>query len=318
MKRELHTYLYLKINRMKAAFLTGVICLSFCGSLKAFQPAMPTDTTIRINNKRIEIREVEEKTKVRVYELDENGDRIDGELVFEGHYKDGKSYESRRHSRTLSISLPSWDKDFEGHWAGFGMGFANFADGSLHINDINGVSLRSETSLEYNLNFLEKSFPFSKYNWAIVTGAGFRWSRYRLNTNSYFKENEQGITVLQPAPEGVEYSKSKLNITSFTIPVLLEWQSRKIKGDRFFFSAGVVGVIKTISSSKVVFRDENNKKRKDTVDRGMNIRPVTMDFLIQGGYDWVGFYLKYAPIGLFESGKGPRVHPVAIGLHFHI
>lgn len=299
---------------MKTTALTIFLCMSI--GVNAM--TTPTDTTIRIDNKRLEIKDVEDRLKVRVYELNDQGDKIDDELIFEGHYKDGKSYEKRRHIRSINIPLPTWDKDFDAHWAGFGMGFANFADGSFNINDINGVSLRSENSLEYNLNFLEKSFPFSKYNWAIVTGAGLRWSRYRLNTNSYFKENADGITILQPAPEGTIYSKSKLNITSLTIPVLLEWQSRKIHGDRLFFSAGIVGVVKTISSSKVEFRDENNKKRKDKMDRGMNIRPVTMDFLIQGGYDWIGFYLKYSPVGLFEGGKGPKIHPVSVGLHLHL
>lgn len=303
---------------MKTTFYTVTIGLFICLNASANEVISPADTTIIIDNKRIEVLESEDRMKVRVYELDEQGDEIEREKIFEGHYKDGKSYEKRHHMRTLNIPLPTWDKNFDAHWVGFGMGFANFADGSLHINDINGVSLRSENSLEYNLNFMEMSFPFSKNNWAIVTGAGMRWSRYRLKTNNYFKENEEGITVLQPAPEGIVYSKSKLNITSLTIPVLLEWQSRRVKGDRFFLSAGVVGVIKTISSSKVQYRDENNKKHKDKMDRGMNIRPVNMDFLVQGGYDWIGFYVKYSPIGLFEGGKGPRVHPVSIGLHLHL
>ena len=46
----------------------------------------------------------------------------------------------------------------------------------------------------------------------------------------------------------------------------------------------------------------------------MNIRPVTMDFLFQAGWDWIGLYAKYSPIDLFENGKGPKVHPVSIGL----
>lgn len=298
---------------MRTLTLAIFLCIAFCA--KGMVSA--TDTIIQIDNKRVEITEVDDKMKVRVYEMDEKGNQTDDELVFEGHYKDGKSYE-KRHMRSISISIPSWDKHFDGHWAGFGMGFANFADGSLNINDNDGVSLRSEKSLEYNLNFLEKSFPFSKYNWAFVTGMGLRWNRYRLNSNSYFQENDEGITVLQPAPEGIIYTKSKLNTTSLTIPVLLEWQLRKIKGDRFFLSAGLVGVIKTISSSKVEFRNANNKKTKETMDRGMNIRPVTMDFLIQGGYNSVGFFLKYSPMGLFESGKGPQIQPVSIGFHLHI
>lgn len=51
---------------------------------------------------------------------------------------------------------------------------------------------------------------------------------------------------------------------------------------------------------------------------GMNIRPVTMDFLFQAGWDWIGLYAKYSPIDLFENGKGPKVHPVSIGLQLHL
>ena len=36
------------------------------------------------------------------------------------------------------------------------------------------------------------------------------------------------------------------------------------------------------------------------MDSGMNIRPVTMDFLFQAGWDWIGLYAKYSPIDLFE------------------
>ena len=42
------------------------------------------------------------------------------------------------------------------------------------------------------------------------------------------------------------------------------------------------------------------------MDSGMNIRPVTMDFLFQAGWDWIGLYAKYSPIDLFENGKGPK------------
>jgi len=277
---------------------------------------LAADTTITVDSKRIEVKESGDRLKVRVYEITEEDGVIDDEMVFEGHYKDGKSYERRKHS--INIPLPTWDRDFNAHWAGFGMGFANVADGSFHFNDIDGVSLRSGKSFEYNLNFFEKSFLLSrKANIAIVTGAGMRWSRYRIDTNSYFKEVD-GITILHPAPEGVKYTASRLNITSLTIPILLEWQTRNKRNDDFFISAGVVGVVKTISSSRVTYKNKEGKRRSDKMDGGMNIRPITMDFLFQAGYDWIGVYAKYSPVRLFESGKGPRIHPVSIGLHLHL
>jgi hypothetical protein len=274
-----------------------------------------TDTTIVIDGKRVEIKQTDDRMKVKVYEITGNDKETENEMVFEGHYKDGKSYERRK--RSINIPLPSWNRRYDGHWDGFGMGFANFADEGLRFNDIDGVSLRSGKSLEYNFNVLEKSIPLARHSeFAIVTGAGMRWSRYRLDENKCFKETD-GITYLHNAPEGIHYSSSKLNITSLTIPLLLEWQSKHSRYD-FFVLAGVVGVIKTTSSSRVSYRDESGKKRNDKVDGGMNIRPVTMDFLFQAGYDWLGIYAKYSPMGLFEAEKGPRVHPVSIGLHLHL
>lgn len=276
-----------------------------------------SDTTIQVDDKRIEISNTDDRMKVRVYEVTEEGREIDDEMVFEGHYKDGRTYEKRKHN-AITIPLPNWrNKDFDAHWAGFGMGFANFADADLHLNDIDGVSLRSGKSLEYNLNFFEKSFPFSRYNWGLVTGMGMRWSRYRVDGNQYFKEVD-GITSLIPTDKGLHLSSSKLNITSLTIPLLFEWQNRKRWDSDFFVSFGVVGVVKTTSSSKIVYKDTSGKRHKEKVDGGMNLRPVTMDFLFQAGYDWIGMYMKYSPIGLFEGGKGPKVHPVSIGLQLHI
>lgn len=293
-------------------------CVPAIGLLAAEIQPTETDTVIRVDNKRIEVKDNGGRLKVKVYEMAEDGELTDDEMVFEGHYRDGQSYERRKHIKSINIPLPSWDKDFDPHWAGFGMGFANFA-GSDGINDVDDVSLRSGNSLEYNLNFMEFSFPFSRYRWAVVTGAGMRWSRYRLDMNAHFQEVD-GITQLIAPPENILYDASKLNITSLTIPILLEWQSSKHrrKSPRFFVSGGVVGVVKTISSSRIVFHDESGKKQKLKMDRGMNIRPVTMDFLLQAGVGCIGFYAKYSPMGLFERDKGPKVHPVSLGLHLHL
>lgn len=299
---------------MKRLIAFAALWIPLAAWASGIEPA-PTDTTVVVNGKRIEVKDGGDRLKVRVYELNRENEEIDDEMVFEGHYKDGKSYERRK--RSINIPLPTWSREFDAHWAGFGMGFANIADG-FNFNDIDGISLRGGNSLEYNLNVLEKSFLLSKNsNFAIVTGAGMRWSRYRLDGNSYLKETD-GVTSLHPAPEGIHLSSSKLNITSLTIPVLLEWQNRKKRGDRFFVSAGIVGVIKTISSSKIVYRDERGKKQKEKMDGGMNLRPVTMDFMLQAGYEWIGIYAKYSPIDMFGSGKGPQVQPVSIGLHLHI
>lgn len=256
---------------MKRFLLIVAACLPLMGLMAAEVNPMPADTVIRLDKKRIEVKDNGDRMKVRVYETDSEGDEVDDELVFEGHYRDGQSYERRKHIRTINIPVPTWDRDFSAHWAGFGMGFNSFTGDDL--------PLRKGNSLEFNVNFMEFSLPFSRYNWAIVTGAGIRWNRYRLDTDAYLMEVD-GITQLVPVSEDMNFKKSKLNTTSITIPVLLEWQTRKVRHrPRFFISGGVVGVVKTMSSSKVTYLNDRGKSKTEKMDGGMNLRPVSMDLL---------------------------------------
>ncbi|MDH6534286.1 PorT family protein [Parabacteroides sp. 52] len=302
---------------MKKVLCLIAICIPM-GLLATETHTIVPDTTLYMEGKKIQIKEGEDRMKVRVYDLPSNGEEQEQELVFEGHYKGGQSYERRKHGKSITIPLPYRNRSFDAHWVGLGVGFANFADKDLHVNDIDGVSLNSGKSLEYNLNFFEHDFRLSKrYAWAVVTGVGIRWSRYRLDGDKHFRRVD-GTTLLELAPEGIHYSASKLNITSLTIPILLEWQNRRRYDNDFFISAGIVGVIKTASSSRIVYRDENGKKRKEKMDTGLYIRPINMDFLLQMGYSWIGLYMKYSPFELFENDKGPKIHPVSIGLQLHI
>lgn len=295
---------------MKRFLLIVAACLPLMGLMAAEVNPMPADTVIRLDKKRIEVKDNGDRMKVRVYETDSEGDEVDDELVFEGHYRDGQSYERRKHIRTINIPVPTWDRDFSAHWAGFGMGFNSFTGDDL--------PLRKGNSLEYNVNFMEFSLPFSRYNWAVVTGAGIRWNRYRLDTDAYLMEVD-GVTQLVPVSEDMNFKKSKLNTTSITIPVLLEWQTRKVRHrPRFFISGGVVGVVKTMSSSKVTYLNDRGKSKTEKMDGGMNLRPVSMDLLFQAGVGCMGVYFKYSPIESFESGKGPKVNPISFGLHLHI
>ncbi len=288
----------------------------------ADKESFSTDTVIYLENKKLEIIESGDRTRVRLYELKDHEDGYnEAERIFEGHYREGQSYESRKQSRTINISLPGWHhSDFQGHWEGFGMGFANFATSGLNINNVDGVSLRSGNSLEYNLNLVSYSIPFKGTHLGLVSGIGIRWNRYRINNGEYFKEVD-GVATLLPLNPDYEMKASKLNTTSITIPLLLEWQNKwkssPGKSHQLFFSAGLVAVIKTSSASRIVYYNEAGKKTKEKVDGGMNIRPVNMDILVQGGFRWIGAYAKYSPINFFEKNKGPKMYPVSLGLQFY-
>ena len=286
----------------------------FFGSLTA---ASDDSTKIfEAGNKRILVKENEQKqrTEVQVYEKNNDRDSTFYEQIFEGHYRDGKSSEQRKYL-AVEIPNPRWkSRRFYAHWGGIGFGFANFAE----EGDYSNIPIRSSISSEFNLNLYEKTIPLSnRYKWGIVTGFGLRWTRYHVKGNYHFEEIDD-YTELVKAPEGIRYKNSKLGITSINIPFLLEWQT---PGGHFFLSAGVVGSVKTWSYSWIEFYDETNdrhkKKQKEKVDRGMTLRPVTMDLLAQVGTRNIGFYARYSPISIFEKNKGPELHPLSFGMMLH-
>ena len=80
---------------MKRLFLLIAVCLPVIGLKATDVEPMPTDTVIRLGNKCIVVKDNGERMKVNVYELTEAGDSIDKEMVFEGHYRGGQSYERR-------------------------------------------------------------------------------------------------------------------------------------------------------------------------------------------------------------------------------
>ncbi|MDR0538523.1 MAG: PorT family protein [Tannerellaceae bacterium] len=269
--------------------------------------AQTQEKSVEIDGRQITVKEENGRLKVRVYEEEE-----EKQLIFEGHYIGGKSYERRERAIYIPIPFRRWA--FNPHWDGFSVGFAGLADEEReNINDVEGAQLLSDLSLEYNLNLLEKHYRLGPTsNWAVVTGLGLRWSRYRADKKFYFLEKDN-YTSLQPSPADKDVRASRLNITSLTIPLLMEWQNRH----RLFFSLGIEGVVKTMSSSKLTWRDKRGKEHTDVMDKGMNLRPVSMDFLAQAGFCNIGAYARYSPLSLFESGRGVPAYPVALGLMLH-
>mgnify|MGYP000804690524 FL=1 len=71
---------------MKRLLLIMAFCLPLMGLPAAGVEPIPADTIITLDKKRIEVKDNGDRMKVRVYELTEEGDSIDDEMVFEGHY----------------------------------------------------------------------------------------------------------------------------------------------------------------------------------------------------------------------------------------
>lgn len=299
---------------MKKAILFLVALLLISASTYALEPVQ-NDTTIRFKDKIVELEDSIGQMKVKVYDLQGN----EYNKLYEGIFADGKSYEKWTVLEEIGLSLPFMPQTkkakrgrMEPHWAGIGLGFANISDAQYNLNNIDGISLKSESSKEFYINLFEKILPIYRNNLGLTTGLGFNWRSYYLDYNTHFNEVD-GVTALYDAPAGVEYNYSRLRTFHLTIPLLLEWQPTLGNNHKFFMTAGVIGGINTSASQKVKYKDSSNNTVRDVVAKGLNVAPINIDFHGQIGYGAWSVYAKYSPFSIFQSQKGPDVRSVSVG-----
>lgn len=272
------------------------------------------DTVISFNKKVIHLEDSIGQVKVKVFDKDS----MSYKPVYEGIFTDGKSYEKYTVIEEIGLQLPFLNKShshkkysMEPHWAGIGWGFANISDQN-RINNVAGISIKSESSNEFFINLIEKILPIYRNNLGLTTGVGFDWHNYFLDMNMRLTEVD-GVTGVYDAPTGVNYKYSKLRTFHITVPLMLEWQPAFGKNHDFFISAGAIGGVNTFTSYKVKYQDAAGKTINEG-ERGLNAAPLSLDFCAQIGYGSFSVFAKYSPFGIFQSEKGPDVRAVSLGL----
>ena len=284
--------------------------------LKAVEKVQ-NDTTIRFNRKVIHLEDSIGQVKVNVFDTDS----VPYKPVYEGIFSDGKSYEKWTVMEAVGLQLPFLSNpkgrhhrnySMEPHWAGIGWGFANIADQNLKMNNIHGISLKSESSNEFFVNLIEKILPVYRNTFGLTTGIGFDWHNYFMDMNTHLVEVD-GITNVYAAPSGVNYEYSRLRTFHITVPLMLEWQPTFGRNHKFYMSAGVIGGVNTFASFKVNYKDADGNSITKVEGKGLNVAPLSLDFSGQIGYGAWSVFAKYSPFSIFQSGKGPEVRAVSMG-----
>jgi len=300
----------------KFILLPALALLPFSSMLAS--DATVKDTTVHFNNKIIEIRDSVDQVNVKVSKTDKN-DTTAYKTVFEGLYSDNQSYERWSVVEELGIQIPFMTNkkirekhryEMQSHIGGFGWGFITMTDG-VALNNVSGVQLNLNKSYEFNYNMIEHITPIFFRYLGISSGVGFSWRYYELDNNTYFNEVNDLVTVATGAATN-NYKYSRLSNWYLTIPVMLELQIFKSSKYKPYLAAGVVGDVRLTTSSNTKYVNPTGSNIH-TSQRGMNVLPLSMDYVAQAGMGKVSIYAKYSPIGIFESGKGPYVQHASIG-----
>ena len=132
---------------------------------------------------------------------------------------------------------------FKGHWSGVEFGFNNYVttDKSLIMpDDISYMTLRSNKSLNFNINFSQLSLGITRHI-GFVTGLGLNFENYKFDGNNNIQKGTDGIIeILDP---GTTLEKSKLATVFLNLPFMLELQL-PVNNNQLNIAAGPIGSVK--------------------------------------------------------------------------
>ncbi|MFP4023605.1 MAG: outer membrane beta-barrel protein [Thiohalospira sp.] len=211
-----------------------------------------------------------------------------------------------------------WDDSgrFKGSWSGFSMGLSNFVDKYFSISrsgDNEFMDLNTGKSWNMNINFAQYSINLANNQFGLVTGLGLEFNYYRFDRDNSIQKDIDGVIVNQDLPVTWNVEKSKLSTTYATLPILIEVHTSSSQHKGIVFAAGVIGGAKLGSNTKVVYK-ENSDRKKDKVRNDYSLNPFRYGVTARLGVgDWL-VYGTYYISPLFEKDKGPELYPISVGL----
>lgn len=199
-----------------------------------------------------------------------------------------------------------------GSFEGLTMGTLFSTDNLSNFNEAGGFVLAGQSN-EISLNPLQYTLTLVPGYLGLTSGVGMTWRNLHLTSNMHFVENDAVVSV-DPAPEGIQYYYSRLRTFEANLPFYIDIHPTGNKNSGFYLSGGILLGLNAGSSSKVKYRDENNKKVKIVEGKNYNINPFSLSYVSMIGFDYFGLYAKYTPTPFFKNGKGPDFQTLAVGV----
>ncbi|MCP4313005.1 MAG: PorT family protein [Bacteroidetes bacterium] len=282
------------------------------------------DTTSVIG--RIEVIDAPDQTRVslgknEVIIVEENGDTVIVGLGSKGisivEDGDGVQINVLDMEKKKSKHHKKHKKRFDAHWAGLEVGLNNYLTPDFSLVLPPGeefMDLNTGKSWNWNLNVADFGVGLGTNYVGLVSGVGFELINYNFDgQNSIMKENGTGNIVEYVPPYAGSITKSKMNITYLTVPLLMEFQIPTGNHNRIHFSAGVIGGVKLWSNTKMKYTEAGDKsKEKNKSD--FNLSPLRWGVTARVGYRGIGIFANYYMTSLFKPGMGPELYPFSIGI----
>ncbi|MEA3462066.1 MAG: outer membrane beta-barrel protein [Bacteroidota bacterium] len=276
--------------------------------------------------RKVEVIETPESTRVtlgenQVFIVEENGDTVKivlgarGISIVEG---DEGTVVKIMEMEDFPKKSKKHKKRFRAHFAGLEVGLNNYVtpDFSMTLpQDERYMDLNTGKSWNWNINIIDYGFGLGTDKVGIVSGLGFEFINYNFDgQNSIRKDPDTGVIIEYVPDYAGNITKSKMNMTYLTAPLLLEFQIPAPRS-RIYISGGVIGGLKLWSNTKMKYT-VSGEKSKEKAKGDYNLSPLRWGFTARVGYRALGFYANYYMTSLFKTDMGPELYPFAVGFAF--
>lgn len=201
----------------------------------------------------------------------------------------------------------------EPNWAGIELGITQLMNTSFEPTFTENRYWENivEKSWFFNYNFLEYKLPIYKQYLGLTTGMGYSWrgisflSNYELTVNS---------DTVYANTTTLDLRRNKLTTHNLTLPLLLEFCTKRNTDNNFYISSGVIGSWKFSSYTFQKGKDFNGNKFSHYTYSNYNLRNFSLDWVVRIGYSYVGLFASYQVNSLFRKDKTISIHPFKIGI----
>lgn len=311
---------------MKTRNILTAACLTLATLCAQAQQAGNVDkrATVESRGDSIIIKKGSGDLRIRLYEQQTDEDSIGKEVeIYEGVYLERADEDESTFLDALPF-IPQKKKNntYKPHTGGlFYVGFSRLSDDFMNFTACDGAHLDISESWEFGFNLFNAYHKFKRNpHWGINIGLGWGYRSYKIDGNfallkadgaSYF---QRGQTASDSETDATTYSGSRLRHFFFRVPVVAEWQYRLKKGGYFFVNCGPEFEIR--HGVKSFSHIDGGKK--ETVGKGMYVRPVGVNLLAQAGLGCIGLWMRYSVNSLFQSDKGPDLTPCSFGVSLYL
>jgi hypothetical protein len=201
------------------------------------------------------------------------------------------------------------------HWTGVNIGINGYLDSKNKFDTPLGYDFMNPDyakSWFVDLNFIEYGLPIIKNYWHLVTGMGFQFNNYVIEKDHILKPNTEYLEASLDTT--VTYKKNKLTDVYFQVPLLFQFDTKKIKkNNTFHLLLGVVGGVKVTSWSKQKYEVNDAQNIRKTWD-DFNLSPFRWSAMVKLGYGPVNLFATYQLNQMFKPGHGPQLYPFTVGV----